>query len=256
MRGPIVISFVFRLSCLVIFLYQAWISFEDYEEKRTFSNSRFTRQENTQLPQVCITAKAFEYDSFKNLLNITHDEYEDGKWKADGFSEKETWEFLSPNLTNLVEKFYVYKTLQNDSDKYSKVKVSVDKNLDGYEKYGISIKQKNYRSNLKIYCLVFRLNTFFLCIYKYNSRTCRKEFFKFGIQKLKIYPNSRIILYNIPPGGYFSISRKPNKMIIERDWSYGYIVNYRIYEKFNKNNSTCDPHLNFNEDECKQNQAN
>ena len=59
----------------------------------------------------------------------------------------------------------------------------------------------------------------------------------------------------IPPGGYYSISRKPNRMIVEKDWSYGYIISFGIYEKFNKNGKTCNPNLDFAEDECKLNQV-
>ena len=44
-------------------------------------------------------------------------------------------------------------------------------------------------------------------------------------------------------------------MIIERDWSYGYIISFGIYERFNKNQKTCNPHLDFAEDECKLNQV-
>ena len=73
------IAYLFRFSCLVIFIYQAWISFEDFFEKRTFSNSRFSKQENVSLPQVCISTNGLEYDSFNNSLNISMDEFKDGQ---------------------------------------------------------------------------------------------------------------------------------------------------------------------------------
>ena len=83
----------------------------------------------------------------------------------------------------------------------------------------------------------------------------RKDYFPFGIQKLKIFQKSGFIITVIPPGGYYTIARKPNRMIIEKDWTYGYIISFGIYEKFNKNHKTCNPHLDLAEDECKLNQV-
>ena len=31
---------------------------------------------------------------------------------------------------------------------------------------------------------------------------------------------------------YYTISRKPNRIIIEKDWTYGYKFSFGIYEKF------------------------
>ena len=150
-------AYLFRFSCLVIFIYQAWISFEDFFEKRTFSNSRFSKQENVSLPQVCISTGGLEYDSFNNSLNISMDEYEDGKWKVAGYSEKEIWNFISPRLTDLINDLYVYKTLLNNSEKYSKIKIPMTgKNVDDLRAYGLDIKEKDYYSSPKIFCIIFR----------------------------------------------------------------------------------------------------
>ena len=54
---------------------------------------------------------------------------------------------------------------------------------------------------------------------------------------------------------YYTVSRKPNRIIIEKDWTYGYKFSFGIYEKFNKNHKTCNPHLDLAEDECKLNQV-
>ena len=158
-----VIAYLFRFSCLVIFIYQAWISFEDFFEKRTFSNSRFSEQENVSLPQVCISTNGLEYDSFNNSLNISMDEYKDGKWKITGYSEKEIWNFISPRLSDLINRLNVYKTLQNNSEKYSKIKIPImGKNIDALRAYGLDIKEKDYYSSPKIYCLIFRYPLYYI----------------------------------------------------------------------------------------------
>ena len=69
-----------------------------------------------------------------------------------GLTEKELWDFLSPELSNLINKVVIHKTLRNDSEKYSKVKISVD-DLPGL---GVQIERKDYNSNPRIFCLLFR----------------------------------------------------------------------------------------------------
>ena len=152
MKKLVIIAYIFRFSCLFIFLYQAWTSFDGFLEKKTFSNQKFVRQESFPFPLICITTEEFQYDSFNNSFQITNDEYRDGKWKVNGLTEKELWDFLSPKLRNLINKVVVYKTLRNDSETYSKVKISVD-DLPGQ---GIQIERKDYHSNPRIFCLSFR----------------------------------------------------------------------------------------------------
>lgn len=152
MKKLIIIAYIFRFSCLLIFLYQAWISFDGFLEKKTFSNQKFVRQESFPFPSICITTEGFQYESFNNSFQITNDEYAEGKWKVNGLTEKELWDFLSPKLPNLITKVVIHKTLRNDSETYSKVKISVD-DLPGQ---GVQIERKDYNSNPRIFCLLFR----------------------------------------------------------------------------------------------------
>ena len=147
-----ILLFIFRLSCLLIFIYQTWYLFEVYSRKRTLSDIGFIKQDRYPLPSICITSKQFSYDSFNNTFNVTNDEYAKGKWKVYGLSEKELWDFLSPTLPNLIRKIEVYKILEYDSEKYSKVKISV-KNLPGF---GVDIERMDYYYNPRIFCLSFR----------------------------------------------------------------------------------------------------
>ena len=152
MKKLIIIAYIFRFSCLIIFLYQAWISFDGFLEKRTFNIQKFVRQESFPLPSICITTEGFQYDSFNNSFDVTNDDYVDGKWQVNGLTEKELWDFLSPKLSNLIKEVKIQKTLRNDSEKYSTVKISVD-DLPGL---GVQIERKDYNSNPRIFCLLFR----------------------------------------------------------------------------------------------------
>ena len=182
---------------------------------------------------ICITTekKKFLYD--KNI-NITYEDYLNGNWKINNQSEKKLWDLVSPRLPNLIKKIVLWKTLEIDSDQYSKIKISVDK-LPGF---GVDIEQMDYHSLPKIFCLSFR-----------------KDKFPFGISKIEISHKSTLSLIIIPPGGFNTISRKANELGIENEFSYGYSLTYEIFEKFNKNNVTCNESLNFVEDNCRLNQV-
>ena len=172
--------FIFRISCLVIFFYQAWNVFEEYTKKRTLADIRFIKQDRFPLPWICISNK-LKINLYNNTFNITYDEYKTGKWKVDGMSEKELWDFLSPTLPDLIDKIVLYKTLKNDGDKYSKIQILVE-NLPGF---GVDIKRKDFYYNPRVFCLSLR--NMKLCLCSFNNTLFRKDMFPFGISEMKIY---------------------------------------------------------------------
>ena len=152
MKKFTILLFCFRLACFAIFVYQAWHLFEDYSKKRTLSDIRFIKQDRLPVPYICINTDHFLYDSFNNTFNITIDEYSKGKWKVNGLSEKELWDFLSPTLPELIKKIVLYKILDKNSEKYTKVKISAE-NLPGF---GVDIERKDYYYNPRVFCFSFR----------------------------------------------------------------------------------------------------
>ena len=122
--------------CLLLFLYQTWIISDSYLQMETFSQTRFVRKEEYPVPLICVTTKDFAYDGFNNSLNITHDDYVDkGKWHFEGYSVKDIWDFLTPDLEDLISGIKLENTTTNNSDKYEKIKMSVS-NL---KNFGINI---------------------------------------------------------------------------------------------------------------------
>ena len=117
-------ALIFRLLCLSWFLYQVWIISVDYLQMETFSQTKFVRMEDFPVPLICVTTKDFNYDGFNNSLNITHDDYADGKWNFDGYSVQEIWDFLSPDIEDLMNGVKIENKTTNHSDKYAKVKIS------------------------------------------------------------------------------------------------------------------------------------
>ena len=147
--------FAFRLACLVTFIYQAWDCFDDYSEKRTLTDIGFIKQDRFPLPSICITTTKFSTVSYNSTFNITArfwTEYNNGKWKVRGLSERELVEFISPKLSNLIEEIKVYKMIDNVSDRESRMKVSVE----NISSFGIDIERKDYHGNPRIFCLTPR----------------------------------------------------------------------------------------------------
>ena len=127
---------IFRFMCLLLFLYQAWIISESYLQMEKFSQTRFVRKEEYPVPLICVTTKDFAYDGFNNSLNITHDDYVDGgKWHFEGYSVKEIWDFLTPDLDDLMSGVKLENNTTKYSDKYEKLKISVSK----LKNFGINI---------------------------------------------------------------------------------------------------------------------
>ena len=154
MKKLTLLLFSFRLFCLVIFIYQAWNSFDDYSEKRTLSDIGFTKQDKVPLPSICITTRKFSHVSFNSTFNITYGEYSDGKWKASGLSERELWESVSPKLPNLIEKIKFSKKIENDTERAEQIKISVE-DLNNSSS-GVDIERKDYYMNPRIFCLTPR----------------------------------------------------------------------------------------------------
>ena len=99
-----------------------------------------------------------------------------GKWKVEGFSEIELWDFLSPTLPDLIDKIVVYKNLKSGGEKYLKVNIPV-KNLPGF---GVDIERKDFWYNPRIFCLSFRnTKVFFLSsTYSFYASSLGKKCFR------------------------------------------------------------------------------
>ena len=117
-------ALIFRMFCLVLFLSEAWKISKSYLQMETYSQTRFERKEDYPLPLICVTTKDFIYDAFNNSLNITHDDYTGGKWNFEGYSVREIWDFLSPDMEDLIKGVKIENTTSKNSDKYAKVRIS------------------------------------------------------------------------------------------------------------------------------------
>ena len=130
-------ALIFRLLCLSWFLYQVWIISVDYLQMETFSQTKFARMEDFPVPLICVTTKDFNYDGFNSSLNITHDDYADGKWNFDGYSVQEIWDFLSPDIAELMSGIKIENKTTKDADKYRLVEISLSNlNKSGFEILG------------------------------------------------------------------------------------------------------------------------
>ena len=50
--------------------------------------------------------------------------------------------------------------------------------------------------------------------------------FPYGVPKLNIYHNTDVYISVVPPGGFYTVERKPNDLRIEKNRSYGFTVRF------------------------------
>ena len=56
-------------------------------------------------------------------------------------------------------------------------------------------------------------------------------------------------MYVVSPGGYFTIDRDKNRLMIEPGYYYEYTVRYSITKKIR---GSCNPNIVWDEDDCRQ----
>ena len=96
----ILFKYLFKFLCITLFICQAWSCLDAYIHQEPVTRSVMIRQEEKPLPLICIGAR-FGY--YENNLNITAEEYENGRWKAENMTETETFDILSPKLYDLID---------------------------------------------------------------------------------------------------------------------------------------------------------
>lgn len=53
--------------------------------------------------------------------------------------------------------------------------------------------------------------------------------FPYGVPKLNIYHNTNVFISVVPPGGFYSVDRKPNDLKIDKNLSYGFTVRFVLF---------------------------
>ena len=162
---------IFRVFCWFLFLFEAWHCVEVYMQKRTVSNTYIGKQELHPKPHLCITTDRFNYDSFNNSLNVSHEEYVKGRWRKNNLTAEQLWSFVTPELHDLISKISVQKTLAAESEQYTSVHIPISDKTN-FTANGLEIVVKDYYWHLRAHCLTFR--------YKYSIHHNRKLYW--GIQ--------------------------------------------------------------------------
>ena len=146
---------IFRVFCWFLFLFEAWHCVEVYTQKRTVSNTYIAKQELHPKPHLCITTDRFNYDSFNNSLNISHEQYIKGRWRENELTAEQLWSFVTPELHDLISKISVQKTLAAESEQYSTIHIPISDQTN-FSANGLEIVVKDYYWHLRAHCLTFR----------------------------------------------------------------------------------------------------
>ena len=150
-----VILYIFRIACILFFCYVAiYVCFWNFINQEIITTTSKQKQQKYPRPLVCVTALEFNYAEFNSSLDITFDQYKDGKWKVGNMTEEETFSALAPNISNLLKSIQVCNTSGDIGDSYQIITTSVDK--ESLDKNGIDIIQKDYYHYLSNYCIKLR----------------------------------------------------------------------------------------------------
>ena len=150
------VRLLFSLICLSIFLYQSYLCLQNYLRQDTVTKVSQERQTNYPFPVICLenlfAISRLSKEKLDNL-NITAADYrKNGIWKSKNYSEEETYNFLSYDLTDLVEEIKVYKNTDDNSDRYIKQRY---KTIDFPWNISVTSTRCDYYYSLKCFCIEF-----------------------------------------------------------------------------------------------------
>ena len=153
--------YLFRILCCILFTYQAGFCIYEYVYQDVASKTTFENQELHPRPLVCVTSDKFEYENFNRSANISHDEYIKGRWRTEDLSEEDLFDFLAPDIFDLIKSMTIGKFLQKNGDNYTEEEVDfpverIRKNKVHFVKHGIKILRIDHYYNMKTYCFNFR----------------------------------------------------------------------------------------------------
>ena len=148
--------YIFRIFCVILFLYQAYKIGEEYVQEKTGTQISQTSQEMFPKPQFCISVPMLDYshDILDEKDLISFDEYENGKWlpKNSKESAEQFFDRINPNFSDIVSEIQIEFQEESQGDKYYN---KVLKNVSATElrKVGVSLVRCDYYWYLKCYCI-------------------------------------------------------------------------------------------------------
>ena len=118
---------MFRIFCFVLFLYQAAMSIDVFQNQKPSSNPKYENQENYPRPTFCFSKSKFDYSEVNTVANITFTQYRWGKWRTEDFTEEELFNYLSPTLSSMITKIQINRNTDPISNSYEKITIPIPK---------------------------------------------------------------------------------------------------------------------------------
>ena len=138
----------FRLLCLVLFLNQAYKCLQEYNHQEANTKEYHAKQESYLRPHICLGVPNFEFKSDK-LDKSDYIKYVEGHWNFYNTSEEDFFNFISPQIEDLLKYIRIYYVKNNKEEKLKfKTKIEWENNFD--------IIRKDSYDMLKVFCLDVR----------------------------------------------------------------------------------------------------
>ena len=107
--------YILLLSCVTLFTYELSRALFTFIDEDVVTKTSQKKQEHFPRPKICISSKyLMRTDFIENLFgeNISHVDYQNGKWTADksNLTEEDLFNKVAPELTDLIDQLSIENT--------------------------------------------------------------------------------------------------------------------------------------------------
>ena len=145
---------IFRLTCVVLFLYQAGRCMQSFVNQEPATKDVQGRQEDFPRPQFCVSVNHFDFSNEYN--DQDWEKYKDGQWKMDQSSEEEFFIKVTPKLSDLVKYIEVENFSNPFGDAYQTTSFKIEDHVACANYEEIDVIRKDYYFVLRTYCIDFK----------------------------------------------------------------------------------------------------
>ena len=109
---PAVLWILFKVSCWILFLFQAFKCAEQFTVQKPATATSYDEQENWPISSICFGPSFFYNQSLAQIVDKK--DYDQGAWRSGqlNLTEKELFDLLTPKLYDLISGVKIQKFTQ------------------------------------------------------------------------------------------------------------------------------------------------
>ena len=201
------------------------------------SQEKYERQETQPPPLVCVASPYYGEERLEEIEIDSKQYQKNGSWttKLNTDNEETVYDFISPKLSDILEKVSVRRRTDYLTDNYENIEFLPDELDEELGPEGMKILRMDYYDEFKIYCL-----------------NISSKLQGFGVETVYLF--SKNIKYNmviIEPGNFYSFARKRNLVKVQPKREYHIQVYHDLHVSLSLDQSPCFPEMKEKVDQCR-----